>query len=374
MKLLKPQIIRKKIKAKLSPANLPLDRINEVWGYYDLGVLEQVRSPDAGKRSDTVLIKSSKGNFALKAYTPHLGQDGILFEHSVIQFLQTVNYPTPGLIENRLGQTVTHMADRSYACYKFAKGERYTDYFLSPKTSELMLRQSARALAEYHLLIKDFLPDGHKAEGFQPGTCQRERGKDWYLNELALVYTVLFYNNLEEASRLMGKKVSAIMDQWLTIQSEFIDLHDRLEGVDPPPLPILAIHGDFGPYNLLFHRNKLSAVLDFECTHLDWRLTDVLSALVRFCRRRQGDLNQAMAATFLANYQSIWPLEPAEIEAAQSVFKLARYHNVIKALSKYRLTGQEDSLQAAEASLAQILSPGRLTLADTLGCIFKGKA
>lgn len=365
MKLLKPQAIQRKIKAKLAPVSLPLARITEVWSHYNLGNLEEVRTPGAGRRSETVLIKSSQGKFALKAYTPHLKEDGILFEHSVVQFLQSVDYPTPRLIENRLGQTITLSDERCYACYEFVKGQRYSDYFLSHKTSDHVLIQSARALAKYHLHIRDFEPNGYKAEGFQPGTCQRTRGKDWYLNELALVYTVLFYNK--------WTRDSAIIDQWLTIQSEFIDLHDKLEGVHPPPLPTLAIHGDFGPHNLLFHRDTLTAVLDFECAHLDWRLTDVLSSLVRFCRRRQGDLNQAMAATFLDAYQAVWPLEPAEVEAAESVFKLARYHNVIKSLSKYRLTGNENLLQAAEATLAQIISPTRLTLADMLGSVIKSK-
>lgn len=365
MKLLKPGALLKRIKIKLAPVSLPITGINEVWGHYDLGSLEKVRVPNVGKRSRTVLIKSRERDFALKAYTPYLGEAEILFEHSIAQFLCLMNYPTPGLIENRLGQTITLVGNQYYACYEFVEGQVYSNYFLSYGTSKQVLTQAARTLARYHRLIAGFVPKGCKAEGFQSGTYRRKHGKDWYLDELAKAYTFLFYNEQ------LKKKTPTVMDQWPAIRDEFRALHDKLEGDQPPPLPILAIHGDFGLHNLLFHQDRLTAVLDFECTHLDWRLTDVLSSIVRFSRTRQGGLNQSIATTFLDAYQAIWPLEPAEVEAAVPVFRLARYHNAIKSLAKGHITGKKSFLEAAESSFSQILSPNRVTIADMLGKIIK---
>ena len=347
MKLLKPKAIQRRIKAKFAPVNVSPLTLNEVLSQYNLGNLKKVSVPGAGQRSKTFIIKTKRGSFALKAYTSALDEPAILFEHSIIQFLQSADYPTPGLVENRFGQTLTSVADRHYVCYEFVEGRRYSDYFLSRKTSEQVLAQSGQALARYHRLITGFEPMGCKTDGFRPGTRERWDGKDWYLNELALAYPYLF-------SETGVSKIPLITDQWSALESKFVALYDKLEGDNPASLPVLPIHGDFGPYNLFFKDDKLTAVLDFECAHLDWRLADVLAAIVRFARRRRNGLDQEKATMFLKSYQAIWPLEAVEVEAVVPVFTLACYRNMIRDLRRYRLTGLEHWLKAATALLAQI--------------------
>jgi Ser/Thr protein kinase RdoA (MazF antagonist) len=39
-------------------------------------------------------------------------------------------------------------------------------------------------------------------------------------------------------------------------------------------LPAIVIHGDFAPWNLRFHRGKLSGIFDFDLSHLNHRVAD----------------------------------------------------------------------------------------------------
>jgi Ser/Thr protein kinase RdoA (MazF antagonist) len=77
--------------------------------------------------------------------------------------------------------------------------------------------------------------------------------------------------------------------------------------------PVTGItHNDIFPGNVLVHRGRVSAVLDWEEAELDWQVWDLASGLWPFCVRGQR-LDDSAVAEFLAAYRAAGgPVPPQE--------------------------------------------------------------
>ena len=73
-------------------------------------------------------------------------------------------------------------------------------------------------------------------------------------------------------------------------------------------LPTLAVHGDFHPGNLKFHRGRVIGLYDFDWANLDLRVYDLALALNYFCSiwdsGRREILDLGKLDLFLDAYQS----------------------------------------------------------------------
>jgi aminoglycoside phosphotransferase (APT) family kinase protein len=76
----------------------------------------------------------------------------------------------------------------------------------------------------------------------------------------------------------------------------------ELSDLDAGAQPAIVIHGDFTPWNLRFKDGRLSAVLDWELTHLDLRVAEFALAW------------RGVYAGVLRGYEEIAPLTPVERE------------------------------------------------------------
>jgi aminoglycoside phosphotransferase (APT) family kinase protein len=94
------------------------------------------------------------------------------------------------------------------------------------------------------------------------------------------------------------RSLKLLSDQTGKIEDSLTNLDQILLDAD---LPKKTIHSDYGPYNLLFRRDKLVAFLDFEIAHLDWRITDLVYAPPRFAKNRVG-LNFYEIHCFIVSY------------------------------------------------------------------------
>jgi len=343
MRVLRPGTIRRQVRTYLVSFRPERVTVQDVLNKYDVGNPLRCRRPAGGQRSQTWLISTDKGRYVLKQYPDTLDIPAVEFEHALLEYLRQVGFPVPHLVYTRQGKTWLVLDGKLYACFEFLNGFRYSDYFFFPSSSQARyLVQAARVLAEYHHLVADFVPPGRKVDGFKPYSRQRWHDKEWYLKEM-------------EACREAVENQPAERE-WLTrwegIRSRLTTLWDEVEGIDAVPTSALPIHGDYGPYNLLYRNRQLAAVLDFECAHLDWRLTEVMSAAVRFASRRGGGLNVPRARQFLRAYHDVNPLTTEERYIAPRLFELSRLRNLVKALIRFREHGTAPSLAAAERMLA----------------------
>jgi len=317
-----------------------LSALRAVLAHYDIGPLQQCSLPAGGRRSHTWLITTDKERYILKRYPETFDSPAVEFEHSLLEYLRQVRFPAPRLVQTRQGGTWLALDGHLYACFEFIEGICYSDYFLLPSTKTRYLTQAAQTLAYYHSIVADLVPSGRKMDGFRPRSHRRWHDREWYLQEMEICREIVASHSRERRR----------LARWEEAHSRLARLWDAVEGSDAALPPSLPIHGDYGPYNLFYNDGRLVAVIDFECAHLDWRLTEVLSATVRFAGRDQG-LSLPRARQFLQAYHQANPLTVEEQRIAPKLFALGRLRNMVKALIRFREKGTEASLLAAERML-----------------------
>ena len=68
-----------------------------------------------------------------------------------------------------------------------------------------------------------------------------------------------------------------------TLRTNLVKTENFLENAN---LPKQIVHVDFSRSNVLFRKNALPIVVDFEIARMDWRIIDVVNGLSAFCVRR----------------------------------------------------------------------------------------
>jgi homoserine kinase type II len=299
-----------------------LQRIMAVYGSEKL--LSQ-RTPRGGQRSRSAILDTPNGPKILKQYTTTLDEPSIRFEHEVLSFLAQAGFRAPRVLPSRDGSTLVTVNGRHYALFDFVDGFRYIDFYWSRQREHGFLAQAGRALAGLHRATDGFRPEGSKVDGFTPDGDRPWRDHRWYMAELRRrAAEIRSQPNRDGFERF-------VLEQMGRVQHSLEVLGARVES-HHSALPKLVIHGDYGPYNLLFNRHGLAAVLDFECTRLDLRAYDLLFALYRFAGTSDGSLNLGNARIFYTAYRTEFPLTRAEIELAPDLLRLTCVRGVAKSV------------------------------------------
>jgi len=137
------------------------------------------------------------------------------------------------------------------------------------------------------------------------------------------------------------------------IKSALIYTNELLENTK---LAILQIHGDFGLSNILMRGDDPLFVVDFELSHMDWKLIDLAYFLNDFAYNNRH-FNHAAECIFLEEYNKVNPITDEEIK----YFPYLRLHSVLQRLSAYShlyyTNGRrrEFKISRGQRSIAQML-------------------
>jgi Ser/Thr protein kinase RdoA (MazF antagonist) len=317
--------------------------IRSILGAYDLGKLTGYNRPAIGStRSQNLILSTEKGRKVLKRYKYSLGLEAITYEHSVLRHLAAAGFPCPRLVLNKIGETCTEREGSYYAITDFISGVKYTDFFVTKQKKTELVEEAARTLARYHQLIEGVVPEGTKTDGFVPGSDRRWQECEWHLAELDR-YESLFKETSATALECF------FLRNMTRFKQSLIDLDQRLSQ-SGCFLPKLVVHGDYGPYNILFDKRRMAAVLDFECTHLDWRAGEVISAMCRFSGKRDG-IDRHQAKTFLTTYHSAHALTADEIALMPDILRFLRLRGLTVYFGAYFKLGAPAKLGGARHSV-----------------------
>ena len=189
-------------------------------------------------------------------------------------------------------------------------------------------------MADLHEALRDFLPPVASPNGFEDRSGPRTRPIDWYL---ALVADL-------ESQPTAGDP------GWSWMRDRLTELDASLSAAD---LSRTVIHGDFGPYNILLRDGRAPLVIDFELARVDWRLTDLATALPRFSERRAG-FDRGAALRVLEGYLDRAALPSAELEQMPSVLEFLALRRAIVCMHRHRSTGDDAWLRQAHERLAVV--------------------
>lgn len=318
----RPDRLYHSLRFRRRQSEVDLPTVEEILRAYDLELLARPEVPPGPGRSYSLIVNTPGGKKLLKRYKHTVPVPAIVHEHSILTYLTQVGFSSPCLVATPAGETLVCRNGHNYALFDFVEGGfQYHNYLWLPARLRWFIATSAEILAALHAKLRDFVPLGYNHNGFTSREGDWWRDLDWHASRL---------DRCIEETRRMRATSDGTGAAWLLERAD--DLEETLHRLDArlkqAALPRLIIHGDYGPYNLLFRRNAPVVVLDFEIARLDWRATELVDALYRFCYTRLG-FSLDKIKCFLDAYRAYFPLEPGELESLPLVWEFLNVRRCI---------------------------------------------
>lgn len=235
-----------------------------VLSHYDLGIVDQLRVfPRGSRRSPKLRIRSQRGEFLLKRRSP--GQDDpyrVAFAHDLQLHLGRRGYPVAGLIGTRAdNNSMLQLNGRTYELFNYVQGTRYDK-------SPWAARQAGAALGRLHASLTDY--------------------RSLYDSNVGSFHAA---PEIDAKTALIPVAVGAVepqADQSLITQTAeflrraYVDAAKRVNDLGYLQWNKVVLHGDWHPGNLLFRRDQVAGVLDFDSARIEPRVVDVANGLLQF--------------------------------------------------------------------------------------------
>ena len=271
-----------------------------VLSHYDLGVIESITDfPRGSRQSPKVGIVCEAGKFLLKRRSATRAHPGrVRFAHHVQRYLARAKFPFARLVLTRdRSDTLVQIQGSVYELFEFVVGQAY-------RQTAVEARDAGSVLARFHQATEGFevapsVPmlqgDYHDAPGVRTGlwriAANLSSHDSFAGNEMELEALIQFllgvYDRGAEAANGLG------LSSW----------------------PVRIAHCDWHPGNLLFRKQKVVAVVDFDSARGSRRVIDVANGALQFSIIAGGD-------------PATWPDQPDEerfrafLEGYESLIKL----------------------------------------------------
>ena len=320
---------RKRTPGKLSKRELEiLDII--LRGHYRLGEIISAKRNTLGYMNANYEVETEKGGnqdrYIVRIYRPGLPKEDIDFEHTLLKELSRRSFDyAPQPIRAHTGHSYVQISEDigsedhgSFAAvFEFKSGEdKYS--WDRPICTDSELQDAADVLARYHAIIYRWTPrvNASAEQTLRKLPEMLQRWKAYAQSAGADDFSVYF---VEQLDVFVG--AAEQLEAW-TAESNQDDF------------PIIAVHGDYHPGNLKYHDDKVAAVLDFDWSHMDYRIYDVGLAIFYFCiswekdadgQIRLDSLNHFLSAYQLSanEYSGIEPLSSDETDCLPQMIQLA---------------------------------------------------
>ncbi len=319
------------IRSKQRPLDIDLPTIEQVLQSFNMELGGSPENLPLSRRTQNILVPTLEGKKVLKKYRPMLPNDTIQYSHSILEALEKVNFPAIRLAENRSGQTTISYAGANYAISTFVEGASYSSSILWRSQRLQIMALAGQSLAQFHRALNQFIPSGKHHLGFNPLTGDWQRGAEWYAAKV---------NEMKKASEAPKFDPDRNYLEWMDKNSSHI--FDEMTALDEilrqSPLPRLIIHGDYGLHNLVFPKDGLVTMLDFETARLEWRLSDLVSALSRL-RFRDSRYDFETMSAFLSAYQTEYPIGKEEWGWLPKVWRFYKLRSSLIYWNSYLDTG-----------------------------------
>lgn len=258
---------------------LSKEEINNILKNYNLGELISYSKLSGGSINLLTKIKTTKGIYVIKIFLELENKYYLNYEIDLLNQLSKSNILVPKIIESNKGHTSKFKRNITIIM-TFIEGNH------SYKVTSSLLREMGSLLGRFHKQIQNYKP---KYSDKVDVNLSPKILYDRY-NKLLKTYP---YKNIK------------------------VDLKEKihlLKDLSFEELPKGAIHNDFHQYNILFKKNKIQGLIDFQ-SFFGPLIYDISSAIVRFCFEKDGRLNKNKVETILKEYEKYRPLSKKEKEA-----------------------------------------------------------
>jgi homoserine kinase type II len=265
---------------------------------YDLGVALSFKGVAEGVENSNFLLETQTGRYFLTLFERRVREDELPYFLGLMRWLADRGYPTAAPVVDRGGNILKRVRGKPAAIVAFLSGLSVR------RPSVAHCREAGQGLAKLHDAAKGY-----------PGRRANDLGHGAWAPMFA---------KLEGAADHLK---SGLADR---IRADL----DDLAGAWPSDLPAGPIHADYFPDNVFFRSGRFAACFDFYFACDDALAYDIGVALNAWCFEADGAFNVTAAQAFIAGYQQVRPLSPAEREAlpilargAAMRFFLTRLHD-----------------------------------------------
>lgn len=248
---------------------------------YDIGRVLSCKGIAEGVENSNYLLHTESGNFILTLYEKRVDPNDLPFFLGLMDHLAARGLGCPLPVHARSGATLGTLAGRPAAIVTFLEGQ----WVRRPTARHCGLL--GEALAKMHLAGRDFglrRPNALSMPSWRP-LWQRSATR------------------ADEVSAGLGADIEA---ELALLERDWPKKDD---------LPFGVIHADLFPDNVFFLHDELSGLIDFYFACDDALAYDVAVCLNSWCFEQDLSFNLTKGRAFLAAYQAVRPLEPAEVEA-----------------------------------------------------------
>ncbi len=265
---------------------------------YDLGAPLAFKGIAEGVSNSNWLLETERGRFILTIYEHRVDEADLPFFLGLMRWLHDHGYPCATPMPARDGEALQRLRGKPAAIVSFLSG------LSARRPTAQHCREAGQGMARLHLAAK----------GFSGG---RE-------NTLGHAHWRAMFDGLEGAAEGLKPGLAAVIAGDI---AEF-------EAAWPKGLPQGVIHADFFPDNVFFQGARFAAAIDFYFACTDALAYDIAVALNAWCFEPDGSFNVTHARAFVAGYEAVRPLSPAERAAlpmlawgAAMRFFLTRLHD-----------------------------------------------
>ncbi len=246
---------------------------------YTVGDLLSYKGIAEGSENSNYLLHTSSGAYILTLYEKRVERADLPFFLGLMDHLAGKGIVCPLPVHRKDGTLIGELAGRAAALITFLEGM----WMRRPTAAHC--REVGKALAALHIAGADFplaRPNALQIDGWRK----------------------LWAGARDRADEVESGLVAEVDNDFAELERHW-----------PESLPSGVIHADLFPDNVFFLGEKLSGLIDFYFACNDFYAYDLATCFNAWCFEKDHAYNLTKSTAMLAGYQSVRPLESAEIEA-----------------------------------------------------------
>ena len=247
---------------------------------YDLGEVLAFKGIAEGVENSNFLLRTEAGSYILTLFEKRVNEGDLPFFLDLMEHLVGQGLTCPLPIKRRDGAVLGALNERPATIISFLDGVAIR----RPKAEHC--RKLGEVLARFHLATQSF---------------QGTRGNDLSLDGWRSLFGTIPAQAADDAFPGLRTRMGRELDQ--------------MDKLWPKDLPSGVIHADLFTDNVFFLNNEVSGLIDFYFACTDAYAYDLVICLNAWCFEPDLAFNVTKARALVAGYQSVRPLEPAEIDA-----------------------------------------------------------
>lgn len=289
---------------KMSNIELSNAEISRTW---NLSPILSTWTPETGTIHQTMLLSTTEGNYALRAYRyTQKERSRIVSEHSISFYAQTQGLPAIAPLPLPSGATILEHEGHFYALFPYACGRQIPR---EQVTSDQIITAMGHCLAELHQLLSIY---PHEKMHSQSLIVDQQAT----FSQLEKIEAAISERDPHDTFNQQILEALAQRRNWLT----------TAHPVNPKLLSSLkpyVLHGDYQESNLFFTDGIVSAIIDWDKAHLAPRSWEIVRTL-----HYVFDLDVARCRIFLNAYHEVFPFSYDELDITAKVYGWIQAHNV----------------------------------------------